>query len=180
VLASRLAGVTAPWCVAGGWAIDLFLGEVTRPHGDIEIAVPAGRFAEIAGCFPDCDFCVPVDGALVPATAETLAEGFQTWAVERAAGRWRFDVFREPHDGDTWVCRRDERIRRPYAEVVRHDPAGLPYLAPEIVLLFKAKHGGEKDQADFARAHPRLDPDQRRWLADALDLAHPGHAWGGR
>ena len=28
-----------PWWVAGGWAVDLFLGRRTRPHKDIEIAL---------------------------------------------------------------------------------------------------------------------------------------------
>ncbi|HEX5563842.1 MAG TPA: hypothetical protein VFX34_02680, partial [Sporosarcina sp.] len=28
-----------PWGVAGGWAIDLFLGNQTREHSDIEIAI---------------------------------------------------------------------------------------------------------------------------------------------
>lgn len=46
-LASRLAGVTAPWYVAAGWALDLFRGEQSREHDDIEIAVPAARFPEI-------------------------------------------------------------------------------------------------------------------------------------
>src|SRR5882724_11829263 len=121
-MAARLSGVTAPWYVAAGWAIDLFLGEVTRPHGDIEIGVPAGRFEEVATRFPDCDFHVPIDGELHPATPETMRAEFQTWAVERATGRWRFDVFREPHDGDTWLCRRDERLRRSYPDLIRLDP----------------------------------------------------------
>lgn len=28
-----------PWFIAGGWAIDLFLEDVTRIHKDIEIAI---------------------------------------------------------------------------------------------------------------------------------------------
>ena len=28
-----------PWCVAGGWALDLFIGEQSRPHSDIDIAL---------------------------------------------------------------------------------------------------------------------------------------------
>ncbi|HYI25190.1 MAG TPA: hypothetical protein VD767_07260, partial [Thermomicrobiales bacterium] len=27
------------WAIAGGWAIDLFLGGQTRPHGDIDIQI---------------------------------------------------------------------------------------------------------------------------------------------
>lgn len=46
-VAALLAGVTTRWYVVAGWAIDLFLGEVTRQHEDIEIAVPVGCFAEI-------------------------------------------------------------------------------------------------------------------------------------
>jgi hypothetical protein len=42
--AQRLARVSVPWYVAGGWALDLFRGEQTREHGDLEIAVPAPDF----------------------------------------------------------------------------------------------------------------------------------------
>jgi len=177
VLQRRLAGLSAPWCVAAGWALDLFRGRQTRDHHDVEIAVPEARFAQIARRFPDIDFYVPIDGALVAASPDTLAAGHQTWALDRAAGRWRFDVFREPHDGDVWICRRDTRIRRPYAELIRRDASGLPFLAPEVALLFKAKAPRDKDRADFTGTLPLLDTDQRRWLADAITLVHPDHPW---
>ena len=28
-----------PWFVAGGWALDLFLGRITRDHSDFEVAL---------------------------------------------------------------------------------------------------------------------------------------------
>ena len=59
----------------------------------------------------------------------------------------------------------------------RHTADGIPYQRPEIALLFKAKHTREKDQADFDAVLPLLDPDARAWLADALELVHPGHPW---
>lgn len=176
-VAQRLADVKAPWCVAAGWALDLFRGVQTRPHADLEIAVSADRFAEVAACFDDCDFFVVHNGEVLPATAETMRIGHQTWAQERATGTWRFDVFREPHDGDVWTCRRDPRIRRPYDSVIRHDPNATPYMAPEIVLLFKAKGTRDKDQADFHGVLALLDPDQRQWLDNALALVHPAHPW---
>ena len=98
----------------------------------------------------------------------------QTWGLDRSAGCWRLDVFREPWEGDTWVCRRDPALRRPVAEAIEHTRDGIPYLAPELVLLFKAKHAREKDQADLARALPLLEPARRQWLGDALRLVHPG------
>jgi hypothetical protein len=83
----------------------------------------------------------------------------------------------EPSDGDTWVFRRDERIRMPYDQVIERTCDGIPYGRPEIILLFKAKQAREKDNADFAVALPHLEPDRQRWLADALALVHPGHLW---
>jgi hypothetical protein len=34
-----------------------------------------------------------------------------------------------------------------------------------------------RDEDDFAAALPLLDPERRGWLADALELVHPGHHW---
>jgi len=140
--------------------------------------VPAARFGEIAARLDDCAFYVVRSGTRTPATAEALRLGHQTWALETAVGRWRVDVFREPHVGDDlWVCRRDPRIRRPYAEAVERTPDGIPYLSPEIVLLFKAKYRREKDEADFQGVLPLLDTRRRRWLAESLAVLHPGHPW---
>jgi len=32
-------GFPAPWGIAGGWALDLFIGHESRPHADIDIAI---------------------------------------------------------------------------------------------------------------------------------------------
>jgi hypothetical protein len=177
-LADRMAGSEVRWYVAGGWALELFHGGTpSRDHDDLEFAVPDDQFALVAQRFPDFEFYVAGGGGLAPATAENLSDTHQTWALEIAAGLWRFDVFREPRDGDTWVYRRDERIRRPYAEVVQYARSGVPYLAPEIVLLFKAKSDRPKDRADLRHFLPLLGTARRAWLAAALDVAHPGHYW---
>ncbi|HEX4791813.1 MAG TPA: hypothetical protein VH372_25330, partial [Actinospica sp.] len=135
-VAERLADVSVPWYIAAGWALDLFRGEQTREHGDLEIAVPARGFALIRDRLADLE-CDAVDSGLIwrSASADTLAATFQTWLREPGTGRYLLDVFREPHDGETWICRRDETIRLPYAEIIRHTPDGLPYLRPELVLL---------------------------------------------
>ncbi|MDX6424162.1 MAG: hypothetical protein QOI67_1633 [Gaiellaceae bacterium] len=179
--AARLLGdVEAPWYVAAGWAIDLFLGEERREHEDLEIAAPSKRFAEVADALREFETYVIEPGCATPladASAELLEETHQTWVLDRAAEVWRLDVFREPSDGDTWVCRRDESIRLPYDRVFDRTNDGIPYGRPEIILLFKAKHARPKDDEDFAAVLPLLGPAQRRWLAEALELVHPGHRW---
>jgi hypothetical protein len=188
-LAQLLRGVTAPWCVAAGWALDLFRGEQTREHEDLEIAVPntpeafgqvrnalAGYQIEVAGG--------PPPGQLWPVDSPAFGAHHQTWVSEAGPdgqpGRvYRLDIFREPQRDGQWVCRRDESIVLPYEEIIRRDPAGIPFLAPQIVLLFKAKHARPKDQADLAGVLPLLTSGQRSWLAAMLRRIHPGHDWLG-
>lgn len=177
-VARRLSGIAAPWYVAAGWALDLFRGNQTREHGDIEIAIPATRFPEIRDRFPEYAFDAVGDGRIWEnATPEALEGTHQTWLRDPATRSYLLDVFREPHDGATWVCRRDETIRLPYRDIIHHTSDGIPYLAPELVLLFKAKHTRPKDQADFENTLPRMSPAQRQILAGLLARAHPGHRW---
>jgi hypothetical protein len=175
--ARRLAGVRAPWCVAAGWAIELFLGTERREHEDLEIAVPRDRFDEVAEALNGFELFVAGDHRVTP-WPQRAGEHHQTWVREPETRLWRLDVFREPADGDTWICRRDERIRLPYSELIERTPDGIPYMRPEIVLLFKAKHAHlAKNRLDFADALPRLDPKRRAWLTDALARLHPRHPW---
>jgi aminoglycoside-2''-adenylyltransferase len=161
-VASRLSGVDVPWAFAAGWAVDLFLGETTREHEDVEVTVPSASFPKLAE-------------ALRPGEFQFVAGEHQSWL--KLGGAFRLDVFREPHDGDTWICRRDPSIRRPYREVVGRTADGLPFVVPEIVLLFKAKAVRPKDELDFERVRPRLSAGATRWLRTSLERVHPGHPW---
>ena len=175
-VAARLRGVRARWYVLAGWALDLFLGRHTRDHADLEIGVRPEDFPELAAALDDCELVVVGDGEAWPLTSETLLAHRQTW-VREPAGPWRLDVIRERWDGDDWLYRRDERIRRPATSAIAETPEGIPFLEPEIVLLFKAKAPRPKDETDLAAVLPHLDANRRTWLVDALRLTDPGHPW---
>lgn len=80
-------------------------------------------------------------------------------------------------EGDEWVSRRDARVRLPLERVGRKTADGVPYLAPEAQLFYKAKATRAKDQSDFDAALPLLDTTQRAWLLNALNLYAPQHPW---
>jgi Aminoglycoside-2''-adenylyltransferase len=181
-VAKRLSHVEAPWYVAAGWAIDLFLGGEGREHDDLEIAVPQARFQEVVDALDGLELFVvgvPRRGLVSPLehATDALEANHQTWVRDTATGAWRLDIMREPSDGVTWICRRDQRIRMPYDQVIERTPDAIPYGRPEIILLFKAKQVRAKDEADFEAVLPGLDAARREWLADALELVHPGHPW---
>ena len=75
-------------------------------------------------------------------------------------------MFREPSDGDTWICRREPAIRMPYERLIEWTDDGIPYGRPEVILLFKAKHAHlGKNERDFAATVPRLDAERRAGFA---------------
>jgi hypothetical protein len=126
---------------------------------DLEIAVPAARFGEVAAAFPGFDWDVVGDGRIWPFPDQSV-DHHQTWLRDPATGRYRIDVLREPHVGGLWVCRRDPSITLRYGELIRRSE-GIPYATPEVALLFKAKHVREKDEADFQRVLPKMNQTQR-------------------
>jgi Aminoglycoside-2''-adenylyltransferase len=175
-----LAGVRVPWYVAGGWAIDLFCGHQTREHGDLEIAVPAPDLGAIRDALAGYEFEVIGAGLAWPLDSPAFDVMHQTWVREPGGGAYRLDVFREPQRDGAWACRRDETIMLPYEKIIRRTESGIPYLAPQIGLLFKAKWAAEpKNQADLETALPLLDGDCVVWLRWALRRVHPGHRWIG-
>lgn len=174
-----LEGVRAPWFVVGGWALDLWHGQETREHEDLEIAFPRPRFEAFREALHDFALFDAGSGRLryLPPDAAPSPDDHQTWVLDTREDVWRMDLMREPGDDATWVCRRDDSIRLPRSEVSARSADGIAYLLPQFVLLFKAKAVRPKDEADLAAALPRLSSPARAWLSDALASIHPGHPW---
>jgi hypothetical protein len=175
-VARVLAGTEVPWAVAGGWAIDLHLGRVTREHEDIEVAIPRADFPLFRLALRAFDL-YEADGRVRLLGPHEVPAAHQVWVFDRDAGHWRMDTFLEPGDRQIWISHRDEALHLPLAEVIRRTPEGIPYLAPATVLLAKAKHARDKDEADLANTLPTLGAIERSWLTSAIAHAHPGHRW---
>jgi hypothetical protein len=178
-----LAAYSLPWCVVGGWAVDLSIGRETRFHEDLEIAIPRDDFPVIRTHFERAGYVLHEvgDGEVrrLDANTQRNPEKHQNWVMDPSTYEWRVDVMLEAGDPTTWVFRRDERIRAPRA-FMEGRANGVPYLKAHGVLIYKAKYMRPKDEADFAIAAPLLSAAERAWLIEALSLAHPGHAWIGQ
>jgi len=177
-----LAGLAVPWWIAGGWAIDLFVGRQTRKHEDTDVLVlrndQLGVQAHLAGW--DLLKAQP-PGRLVPwEKGEFLRPGVHDiWCRRTPESPWSLQLMLMDTDGDRWVFRRDPSITGPLATLGRRTDSGIPYLAPEIQLLCKAKAETlAKDDADFEVALPLLGAEAKRWLLACLGRRFPGgHTW---
>jgi hypothetical protein len=162
-LAVLLAAFDGPWWVAGGHAIDMFVGDATRDHDDLDVAVFRDHWPSVAGALSGWDF----------------REGTnETWARRDADGPWLVEFLLEERSGADWVYRRNSEVTSPVTQLGMVTAEGIPFERPEVVLLYKAKyHDMPKHDADLAAALPKLGIGPRCWLAGALDVAHPGHPW---
>lgn len=184
-VALLFSSVTVPWWIAGGWALDLFLGVQTREHEDIDVQILRRDQHAIRGLLQTWDV-----QAAHPTTHQD-AWPFRAWEAGTVLSFDVHDIWCRPSKTDPWALqlmfaeterdhwqfRRDARLVRPLTTLGRRTEDGIPYLAPEIQLLYKAKEPRPKDEADFFRTLPWLDSERRSWLTQALSLVHPGHRW---
>jgi aminoglycoside-2''-adenylyltransferase len=179
-MAQLLARFERPWWIAGGWAIDLALGRATRQHADMDIALLRGDEVALQRALPEWRFHAIRDGTFVlwDGVAPLELPHHQFWVRRDADGPWDFEILLEDHDDRNLLCRRDHRIIRPLDQFGRRTEDGIPHVALEFALLYKAKwHDLDKNMRDFDAALPSLDALQRDWLADAVAITSPEHPW---
>jgi hypothetical protein len=177
-VAVLLAGMSARWWVIGGWTIEAFTGR-SREHEDVDVAVARDDLpALLDHLLPTHCVWSNASGTFRPLRKpDELLEGCrQLWVRKDGGSPWLLDIGLNPHDGDTWICVRDDTIRLPLSEVV-FQRDGISYQRPEITLLHKALLDRPKDRADLEAVMPLLAPDRLDWLRAMLGRVHPGHAW---
>lgn len=178
--AALFAGLDAPWWIAGGWAIDLFLGRQTRAHSDTDVLLLRRDQLVAQRALAGWDLhAADPPGVLRPwREGEWLAPPIQDMFGRRTpASDWALQLMLLEGEGERWIFRRTPAIGGPITALTRRSAEGIPFLAPEVQLLHKAHSLRPKDEADFALVLPLLDERARNWLAEALSLHAPAHPW---
>lgn len=162
---------TGAW-LSGGWGLDMWLGRVTRAHGDIDVSVTRDDWYTLAAALrTELTFFRAESGWLSELRDDVQDPPVNTWCAD-SAGRWCLQINLEAGDAAEWRYRRDERVARAWDETIL-TVEGVPVMAPEVQLLWKSGRPSPKDEADWATVLPALDDDSREWLRAAVRLAHP-------
>ncbi len=176
-MAARMAAFPGRWGIAGGWALDLFLGNVTREHAGIEIAVfrddqaalhqylylNSWTFQQVVGLgnlqpWYRGDYIEPPIHEL-RATSEDEQEQVEFLLNESRGRQWRY--------------RRNQAVTRPAERTIVRGIYNVPVLAPEIVLLYKAADPRPQDELDLRVTLDHLDETSKHWLTESLRRCHP-------
>lgn len=166
-----------PWFIAGGWAIDLFIGKETREHQDIEISIFRKDQLYIKDYLKNWDFHKVINGEFELWNGDFLELPIHEIHAENTLNGDCLEVLLNETNENAWLFRREPTICFPADLVGGWSEEGIPYLRPEIVLLYKAKEPREKDHQDFFHAKKYLNLSQKKWLQKAIQVHIPGHPW---
>jgi hypothetical protein len=194
-----MSGYPRDWSLCGGWAVDAWLGRLTREHGDVDLSV----FAEDQGALfehlrdwqllahdPVFDEKSPGhnaewwDGrrrlefpshihARPPESSGPMPEG----GIARDEDGFWLDIQIDDRSGSDWTLKREPRVSMPMAGSVQESTWDVPVPVPEVLLFLKAALPRRRDERDFLALLPQLNDGQRDWLSDALATAFPDHHW---
>jgi len=167
------------WFVAGGWAIDLYLGKITRPHEDIEIAIFRQDQDALHDYLDAWVWQKVVNGERSVWHRGELLEPpiHELYCLNETADPKQFEVLLNESNENEWVYRRNEKVRRSLAKCQLTSGAGVKFLCPEVVLLYKSKRPRAKDERDLAAVVNHLEEERREWLRNSIAACEPEHHW---
>jgi len=177
-------GLSVPWCVAGGWAIDLWAGKVARSHHDVDLLVARSDQRAVHDHFADRSIVKVIPhpeglvgkGTLVPWDGNWIDLPVHQIFADAADGE-RIEVLFDEIEGGVWRYRRNPDVCLSLDRLIVTGETGIPAMAPEAVLLFKAPLQRPWDEQDLVTVLPHLPADRREWLVDAIQRSHPGNPW---
>jgi len=180
----RLRGIGIPCWVAGGWALDLFQGRETRKHGDTDVVIRREDQRRLFDAFPGWEvFRTHAPGLGLWNGEPFLDRTANVWMRPSLDSPWGLEAMFLDVQGEEWIYRRNPAIRGPLRDMGLSTSDGIPYLRPEIQLLYKGGSSARrpKDDGDLAGILPILPEEARLWLARALRTQFPGgHDWTAR
>jgi GrpB-like predicted nucleotidyltransferase (UPF0157 family) len=181
-VAKIMASYRGEWMLSSGWAVDTWLGETSRTHHDIDIVVWRDELPELKRFLLENGWDAQVvieEGKYKPWTEIDapleLPVSHQVHARKRSGDAHDLrstqflDFLISERTSTYWWWRGDPSITLPLENIRLNSSLGVPILAPEISLFFKARAVmREKDELDFGHALPKLEAAQREWLKRSL------------
>jgi len=193
------------WCFAGGWAVDAWLGQKTREHGDIDVVVFHEDQRALFDHLEPTWHLIAHDPNVPGATTEPWngrhvdlpahihcrpkagdREELDRWIrkLEQPRDDWNLEVMINERAGREWVVNDEPHISLPIERCWQVSPWGFPTALPELLMFYKATayigmegmKPRKRDQADVRALLPTLNSKQRKWLSEAVSLL-PRHDW---
>lgn len=194
------------YAVCGGYGIDLFIGQKTRPHKDLDVTAfwedrdTIIRFMIREGW----DVYEPCGTEYLHKISNVQDQRrikSNIWCVKQGNQHYRFmenedsmyavdfdnleqneldyvEFLFNSRSDDNFLFARNKAIKiKLETSVLKAN--NIPFLAPELILLYKSNAADKTEyQQDFISASSMMNKGQLAWLKNALHIMYPkGHVW---
>src|SRR5215213_6437843 len=115
-----MADFNAPWWVAGGRALDLWMERETRPHQDVDIAILRGDQQKLYRSLSRWElYYATPDHKLLPLSPERWLRPpiHGVWARWAHDAPWLCEFLLNEHTDSDWMYREDPAVRMPLADI---------------------------------------------------------------
>lgn len=168
------------WILAGGNALQLFVGEAYRTHQDIDILLLREDQLKLVQCIElESIFVTDGQGGLLSYDSQKYYEKpiQDLWCLNATKDAWGLQIMLFDCKNNYWIYKRNPAIRLPMSQIY-FEKENCKFLKPEIQLLYKSKNIRDKDQFDFETLVPLLDTNAKQWLFDRLSACYAYiHPW---
>ena len=168
------------WGLAGGHAIEQFLGKAIREHADIDIVVFRDEQLLLQRWLAGWRlYAADPPGCLRPwEENEYLPFGIHDiWGHQLGAQAWQLQIMLNEVEGSEWFSRHDPHVRGLRSDLFVPYQS-IPCVRVEVQLLYKARHILPKDEQDFQACLPLLSTEAKQWLRDSIRILYPdGNPW---
>lgn len=180
-VANLFGAASFSWWIAGGYAIELAVGESIRSHSDMDVLVLRQDHIRLRDLFGDWN-CWVVDP---PGVLKRWPRGHvldhsvhDVWCRTDHADDWRLQLMLDESANGSWISRRNLRVTASIEDITWRTDAGVRFLAAHIQLFYKAKNIREKDQIDFDAVIDSQLAIDGPWLRQAIELTYGAkHSW---
>lgn len=159
------------WWLAGGYALELYLGEVFRPHDDIDLIIPRNQQMRLQNFLKDWHLYV-ADGDLSPWQEHEFLDSPKNDIWVLRDDWFRFQIMFMDVTYDRWFFKRDHAIHGDLATFGLYIQ-DIPVIRPEIQLLYKFHMASPrpKDYLDWQRTYPKLNDQAKKWLDQYVTIS---------
>lgn len=206
-LSEHLSDMNVEWYLCGGFAIDAYLGKITRKHKDLDITVSFDNMKECIHYLKSKGWeidapvgnqrLVPVEFALQNSELYfdniwCYKKGADFIKTEKTDGVFKYMKFinREQTELDFIEVMFNKIEKGVFYYQKNHNitlnmhsafikKGEISILAPEIVLLYKSRNCENSDyKHDFDMVINNLDKERYNWFINAMNTEYPkGHIW---
>lgn len=162
-----------PWFIMGDWAIELFLGKETRIHDDIEIGIYREQQMQLLRYLEKYKkFYIDNRSRIGKYEKKEWKKEYLRLPIRELCIEYEgseIKILLNEKDDVDWIYGRNNKIKHERSNVIRYTDDRIPYLCPEIVLLYKTMEMRDKDKDYISNVFEKMNESEKKWLIDSIE-----------